>query len=67
MIDLQEATQQRYDELIEYLQEAPIDVSSEMYFDNLWGLCHAAVIDELTSEAEARRDELKEESYNEPD
>ena len=66
-MDLEHQTQLRYDEIIEYLAEAPVDLSTAIYYDTLWDLSYDDVINEVISEAEARANEEKLKDYDEQD
>lgn len=59
MIDLQEATGVLYEELIAYLQDAPINITTEIHYDTLWELCYDEVINRLADAAEAAAEEKK--------
>jgi len=57
MPDINILTQDRLEELQEYLDEAPVDLTTVILHDALYELAYQSVIDDLTSEAEARREE----------
>ena len=67
LVDIEQMTQDRYEDLVEYLQEAPIDISSVMYHDELYDLAYKSVMADLTAESEARYEESRLGSYDDED
>ena len=64
MISHKELIQHKVEEVLQYLSEAPIDLSTCIYHDNLYDLCATDVFNALTDLAEQRADEYKLKDYN---
>ena len=65
MPDIEELTIHKLEELLEYLELAPIDLSSVIYHDKLFELAESVVINDLVAELEAKADEEKLKDYDE--
>jgi len=57
--DIDELAQERVVETLEYLDNAPMDITSAIYHDILYSLAYNSVIDDLIAEAESKREEEK--------
>ena len=62
-MDTEERAQDLVDTVLEFLEDAPIDLTPLIYHDELYEACYAEVMSKLADEADFRRDELKD--YNE--
>ena len=60
MEDIQTLTQELNDELLEYLEDAPIKLDDVIYRDVLWDKCYTEVLSRLSADAEAKDDEERE-------
>lgn len=68
LIDIEQETQDRVEEILEFLDDAPITITDAIMHDVLYTLAYNSIMDDHTAEAEARRDEEKlEEFYNDED
>jgi hypothetical protein len=66
MQSIEELTQTKVEEVLAFLDEAPIDlIFTCINHDSLYLACEQDVINTLASLAEAKSDELKEEQFNE--
>ena len=59
MPDIENLTELKLEELEEFLDNAPFNISAALCRDTLYDLAYSSVIDDLASEAEAREDEAK--------
>ena len=67
LIDIEEVTNDRLEELLEYIQEAPVDISNAILHDELYELAYQSVMNDLIAEAEDREEERKLEALNDKD
>jgi len=58
--DIKLRTEDKVQEVLEYLDNSPINLDAIIQHDEVWETCYKWVINELTAEAEAREDERKE-------
>ena len=64
MPDMGTLAEGRLEELLEYLDGAPVKLDSAIFHDELYELAYASVMDDLVAAAEARRDEGVEEEWD---
>lgn len=67
MIDIEEATNNLVEEMLEWIDTCPIDLTDWMPHDVLYDTCYQHIIDTLAAKAEDERDEAKYEGYDEQD
>ena len=61
------ATEDLIQQVLEYLDEAPIKIGQAICHDELYDLCYNQIIDDLTAEEENRKEEAKYEQFNTED
>ena len=67
LVDIEQITQDKVDDMLEHLDDAPFDISGILHHDELWSLAYESVIADLAAEAEAREKERKLEELYEQD
>ena len=60
----QEKVDAIYEEICNYIEESPVDITNFIDYSSLYTKCFAQVIDDLTAEAENRAEEAKYEGYD---
>lgn len=64
MHDIQIATQDLVEQVLEFLDDAPIKIGQAICHDELYDLCYNQIINDLVAEEENRREE---EEYEQSD